>query len=174
MTPLARCFPGHESIDLRTTPQRRPNMKTFFSSNTLGLIVGWALLSLTQAVQAHECTLSDAARKYGYTNSGTIVTPLVGPFTAVGHATLTESGTFTGAQTTSIAGNHFEETIQGTITVNPDCTGAGTVYVYHGTTLVRTSLINIVWDIHQNEMRAILLTPGTNVSLEGRKMAEED
>ena len=148
-------------------------MKTFFSSNTLGLIVGWALLSLTQAVQAHECSLSDAAGRYGYTNSGTIVTPPVGPFTAVGHATLTESGTFTGAQTTSIAGNLFEETIQGTFTVNRDCTGSATVYVYHGATLARTSLLNLVWDIHQSEFRAILLTPGTNVSLEARKMADD-
>ena len=148
-------------------------MKTFFSSNTLGLIVGWALLSLTQAVQAHECSLSDAAGRYGYTNSGTIVTPPVGPFTAVGHATLTESGTFTGAQTTSIAGNLFEETIQGTYAVNRDCTGSATVYVYHGATLARTSLINLVWDNHENELRAILLTPGTNVSLEARKIADD-
>jgi hypothetical protein len=148
-------------------------MKTFFSSITLGIIVGSALLSLTQAVQAHECTVSDAAGRYGYTNSGTIVTPPVGPFTAVGHATLSESGTFSGAQTTSIAGNLFEETIQGTFTVNPDCTGSATVYVYHGTTLARTSLIKLVWDIHQNEFRGILLAPGTNVSLEGRKMADD-
>jgi len=117
--------------------------------------------------------VSDAAGKYGYTNSGTIVTPPVGPFTAVGHVTLSESGTFTGAQTTSIAGNHFDEIIQGTFTVNPDCTGSATVYVYHGTTLARTSLINIVWDNHENEFRAILLTPGTNVSLEARKMADD-
>ena len=148
-------------------------MKTFHLSNTLGLIVGAALLSLIQAVQAHECTLSGAAGRYGYTNSGTIVTPPVGPFTAVGHATLTESGTFTGAQTTSIAGNLFEETIQGVFTVNPDCTGSATVYVYHGTTLARTSLINVVWDIHQSELRAILLTAGTNVTLEARKMADD-
>ena len=141
--------------------------RTFVSALGLGL------LTSAHLVAAHECTLSDAAGRYGYTNSGLIVTPPVGPFTAVGHATLTESGTFTGAQTTSIAGNHFEETIQGTFTVNPDCTGSATVNVYHGTTLARTSLINIVWDIHQNEMRAILLTPGTNVSLEGRKMADD-
>jgi hypothetical protein len=148
-------------------------MKTSFSSIALGITAASLLLSLTQAVQAHECTVSDAAGRYGYTNSGTIVTPPVGPFTAVGHATLTESGTFTGAQTTSIAGNLFEETIQGTFTVNPDCTGSATVYVYHGTTLARTSLIKLVWDNHQNEFRAILLTPGTNVSLEARKMADD-
>jgi len=147
-------------------------MKTFSPSITLVSVAGTVFLSVTQ-VQAHECTVSDAAGRYGYTNSGTIVTPPVGPFTAVGHVTLNETGTFSGAQTTSIAGNLFEETIQGTFTVNPDCTGSATVYVYHGTTLARTSLIKIVWDIHQNEFRAILLTSGTNVSLEARKMADD-
>src|SRR5215468_12725190 len=86
--------------------------------------LGLALLTSAHLVAAHQCTVSDAAGRYGYTNSGTIVTPPVGPFTAVGHVTLNETGTFSGAQTTSIAGNRFEETIQGTFTVNPDCTGS--------------------------------------------------
>src|SRR5215468_945237 len=140
---------------------------------TFAATLGLALLTSAHLVAAHECTVSDAAGRYGYTNSGTIVTPPVGPFTAVGHVTLNETGTFSGAQTTSIAGNLFEETIQGTFTVNPDCTGSATVYVYHGTTLARTSLIKIVWDNHQNEFRAILLTAGTNVNLEARKKADD-
>jgi hypothetical protein len=144
-------------------------MKTF----TLGIILSSGLCGVSQAVQAHECTLSDAAGRYGYTSSGTIVNPAVGPFTAVGHVTLTESGTFSGAQTTSIAGNLVEETVQGTFAVNPDCTGSATVYVYHGATLARTSLINVVWDSHQSELRAIFLTPGTNISIEGRKMSDD-
>jgi len=141
---------------------------------TWGIILCSALLGLAQAAQAHECTVSDAAGRYGYTSSGSIVTPPVGPFTAVGHVTFTESGTLTGAQTTSIAGNLVDETIEGTFTVNPDCTGSGTVYVFHGTTLARTSRVNFVWDIHQHEARAIFLTAGTNITIEGRKMAEED
>jgi hypothetical protein len=137
------------------------------------VIIATTVIGSLHVAQAHECTMSDAAGRYGYTNAGTIVAPPVGPFTAVGLVKLNETGTFTGAQTTSIAGNHFDETIQGTFTVNPDCTGSATVYVYHGTTLARTSLINIVWDIHQNEFRAILMTPGSNVSLEARKMTED-
>jgi hypothetical protein len=144
-------------------------MKTF----TLGIILSSGLCAVSQAVQAHECTVSDAAGRYGYTSSGTIVNPAVGPFTAVGHTTLTESGTLSGAQTTSIAGNLVEEAVQGTFAVNPDCTGSATVHVYHGATLARTSVINLVWDIHQNEFRAIFLTPGTNISIEGRKMADD-
>lgn len=148
-------------------------MKPTIIRVTHRVLVASALLGLAPLAQAHECTLSDAAGKYGYTSSGTIVTPPVGPFTAVGHVTLGESGTFSGAQTTSIAGNLVAETVQGTFTVNADCTGAGTVYVYHGTTLARTSQINLVWDIHENEFRAIFLTPGTNISIQARKMADD-
>jgi len=149
-------------------------MKANFAPINFGIVLCSGLLGFAQVAHAHDCTVSDAAGRYGYTSSGSIVTPPVGPFTAVGHTTLTESGTFSGAQTTSIAGNLVAETIQGTFTVNPDCTGSATVYVYHGTTLARTSMINVVWDIHQNEARAIFLTPGTNISIEFRKMAEED
>jgi hypothetical protein len=106
-------------------------MKLAYARITLGLTFSATLLTLAQPAQAHECTLSGAAGSYGYTSTGAIVTPPVGPFTAVGHVTFTESGTFSGAQTTSIAGNLVEETVQGTFAVNPDCTVSATVYVYH-------------------------------------------
>lgn len=149
-------------------------MKAICVSRILGIVLTCALLGVAQAVQAHECTASDAAGKYGYTSSGAIVNPAIGPFSAVGHVTFTDSGTFSGAQTTSVAGNLVDETIQGTYVVNPDCTGTATVYVYHGSTLARTSRINLVWDMRQKEARAIFLTPGTNITIEARKMADED
>jgi hypothetical protein len=149
-------------------------MEHTFARLTVRVFLCFAPLGFAQLALAHECSLSDAAGKYGYTSSGTIVNPAVGPFTAVGHVTLTEAGAFTGAQTTSIAGNLVEETVQGTFTVNPDCTGVATAYVFHGTTLARTSVFNLVWDIHESEFRAVFLTPGTNISIQGRKMAAED
>ena len=136
-------------------------------------ILGSTMLGVTQTPLAHECTVVDAAGRYGYTSTGTIVNPPVGPFTAVGQVTFTETGTLSGTQTTSIAGNLVEEILQGTFTVNPDCTGSGTVHVYHGTVLARTSPVNFVWDIHQNEARALFLTPGTNITIQGRKMADD-
>jgi hypothetical protein len=142
-------------------------MKTF----TLGIILSLALCTFSQEVLAHECTASDVAGRYGYTSTGSIVSPPVGPFSAVGHVTFTETGALTGAQTTSIAGNLVEETIQGTFVVNPDCTGSATVQVFHGATLARTSVINLVWDDHEREARAIFLTAGTDISIQARKMA---
>ena len=144
-------------------------MKTF----TLGVMLSLALYTFSQAVPAHECTASDVAGRYGYTSTGSIVSPPVGPFTAVGRVTFTETGTLSGAQTTSIAGNLVEETVQGTFAVNPDCTGSATVHVYHGATLARTSVINLVWDDHEKEARAIFLTAGTDISIQARKMTDD-
>jgi len=81
-------------------------MKRQIARTALGTILCFMLLGIAQAAQvhAHACTMSDVAGKYGYTSGGTIVSPPVGPFTAVGRVTLTDSGTFSGAQTTSIAG----------------------------------------------------------------------
>jgi len=149
-------------------------MKTNPALLTLGVVLGSAFLGSAQIAQAHQCSVSDAAGTYGHTSTGTIVSPAIGPFTAVGHATFTESGTLTGSQTTSIAGNLVEETFQGNFTVNPDCTGSAIVYVFHGSTLARTSHLSLVWDSHQNELRALFLTPGTGISITARKMNEED
>ena len=133
-----------------------------------------ALAGLAQAAQAGECSLPGVSGKYGYTSGGSIVSPPVGAFAAVGHVTLTRTGTFTGAQTTTVAGNLFDETINGTFEVNRDCTGSATVYVYRGTTLVRTSAINIVWDDHQRELRSIFTTAGTAITIVGHKMFGAD
>ena len=155
-------------------------MKSHIAHTALGIIVCSMLLGIAQTAraqgqgQAHACTISGVAGNYGYTSGGTIVSPPVGPFTAVGRVTLTDSGTFSGAQTTSIAGNFFEETLQGPFTVNSDCTGSATVYVYHGSTLSRTTELHLVWDHDEKEMRAIFLAPGTAITLAARKMSYDD
>jgi hypothetical protein len=114
------------------------------------------------------------AGEYGYTSNGTIVSPPVGPFATIGHVTFTASGTFSGAQTTSIAGNFFDETVSGTYTVNSDCTGTAVVNVYHGATLARTTNLNLVWDDNQKEIRAIFLTAGTAITIEAKRIFTED
>ena len=145
-------------------------MKLNIAQTTLGIIFCSLLIGLAQAAQANECTLSKVAGQYGYTSSGTIVNPPAGVFTAVGSVTLTDTGTLSGEQTTSIAGNVVAETISGVFAVNPDCTGTATVYVYRGTTLARTSGLNLVWDDDQKEARGIVLTAGTAITINIRKM----
>jgi len=149
-------------------------MQSKLAQTILGITFCWVLLGTSQTALGQQCTISDVAGKYGYTTSGTIVSPAVGPFTSVGHATLTESGTVSGAQSASIAGNLFDETLQGTFTVNPDCTGTVTVYVYHGSTLARTSKLNLVWDNHRQEVRGIFMTAGTSINFLGRRMFPDE
>ena len=131
---------------------------------------------LPEAASAHSlsCSLAGVAGSYGYTSSGTIVTPPVGPFAAVGHVTFTESGTFSGAQTTSIAGNLVEETVTGTYTVNPDCTGTAVVNVFHGSTLARTTNLHLVFDNDENAIRAIFLSAGTAISIDAKRVFHRD
>lgn len=155
-------------------------MKRHSTQTALGIILCSMLLGIAQTAQAdghangQACTMADVAGAYGYTSVGTIVSPAVGPFTAVGLITLTASGTISGAQTTSIAGNFFEETVQGTFTVNSDCTGSMTANVYHGSTLVRTTGLHLVWDHDAKEVRAIFLSPGTAITLAARKISYDD
>ena len=150
-------------------------MNRHIARTTLGITLCSMLLGVAQAApQAGGCSTSDVAGLWGYTSTGTIVSPSVGSFVAVGRVTLTVSGTFSGAQTTSVAGSFFEETVQGTYTVNSDCTGGAIVYVYHGTTLARTTGLHLVWDDHAQEMRAIFLTSGTAITLVGRKISRDE
>jgi hypothetical protein len=142
---------------------------------TFGTILCASLALVAATAEAHKCKLSNVAGHYGYTSDGTIVTPPVGPFIAVGRATFTESGTVEGTQTASIAGNIFaNETIQGTFTVNPDCTGFASVNVYHGSTLVRTSDLFMVWDDNQRGIRAVFLRPGSTIAITARRVSGEE
>jgi len=129
---------------------------------------------IVAAAEAGQCSLANIAGTYGYTSNGSIVTPPVGPFVAVGVVTFAKSGTLSGSQVTSIAGNFFDETIEGPFTVNTDCTGSAVVSVYHGTTLARVTNLQIVWDDDRQEARGLFLTPGTAVSIVARKMNSED
>jgi hypothetical protein len=130
--------------------------------------------TVAASAQAHQCKPSNVAGRYGYTSNGTIVSPAVGAFVSVGVVKLTAAGTLSGRQTTSIAGNFAEETIEGTFTVNPDCTGVANVNIFRGSTLVRTTLLNMVWDDLRREARGIFLTTGTSITLLGRKISHED
>jgi len=133
-----------------------------------------AFVVLAPVAAAHDCSYDGVAGRYGFTSSGSIVSPAVGPFVAVGEVTFTRSGTITGSQVTSIAGTLFTETIEATYTVNADCTGSATVSIYHGSTLARTTDLHIVWDEHQTEARGLFLRSGTAISIAARKMFGDD
>jgi hypothetical protein len=147
-------------------------MKVNLMRTTLGLILFAAIVSIAPAAQARSCSLQGVSGTYGYTTSGSI--PTLGAVAAVGHISLDASGNLTGAQTASFNGAIVKETLSGTYTVNADCTGLATINVYHSGVLVRTSSFDVVWDNNQRELRAIFLTAGTVLTVNGRKTFSEE
>lgn len=146
-------------------------MKRAFHSILFGAIF-LAALAGTAPAQAKSCSLQGVSGKYGYTTTGTI--PTLGAVAGVGQITLDAGGNLTGAQTVSFNGAIVPETLSGTYTVNADCTGTATVNVFHGGVLARTTSLNVVFDSNQRELRALFLTAGTVLTVNGRKMFVEE
>jgi hypothetical protein len=149
--------------------------RTIQPSLLAGVFLAIAMLGGTPpTARAHSCSMGDVASTYAYTSSGTIVNPPYGPFAAVGKITFSSSGTLSGTQTTSIAGNFFDETVSGTFTVNSDCTASATVNVYHGATLARTTNLSIVFDDNRKGARGIFLTAGTVITVSARRISDDE
>jgi hypothetical protein len=118
------------------------------------------LLSLAAVASAQvprTCSLAGEAGEWGYTVTGTLILPTgAAPFAVVGRNTIDAEGNFSGTQTTVVGGKVVENTTQGTITVNSDCTGTITVNIYDQTgKLVRTATWATVAVDNQRELRAI-------------------
>jgi hypothetical protein len=114
------------------------------------------------AAQDHRCTNPGLTGAWGYTETGTVITPV--PTTvsagAVGRYDFAPDGTFKGTQYSSAAGAISQDLKLGTYSVNPDCTGTFTVQVFDptGTTLRRTSIWAIVLVDNATEFRGIMIS----------------
>ena len=148
---------------------KRSTLLSFYGAFLLAAMAG-----TPAAAHAHSqsCSLSGVAGTYGYTISGSI--PTLGAVAGVGHIALDSSGNATGAQTVSFNGAIVPETLSGTYSVYADCTGTATINVYHGGVLARTSSFNLVYVNEQREFRAIFLTAGTVLTVNGRKTFSEE
>jgi hypothetical protein len=147
-------------------------MKLNLARTTLGFILFASLVAVAPTSQARSCSLQGVAGRYGYTTTGTI--PTLGAVAAVGHVTLDSNGNLTGAQTASFNGAIVPETISGTYTVNADCTGTAVVNVYHGGVLARTTNLNVIYDDTERELRAIFMTPGTVLTIQGKRLFSDE
>jgi len=147
-------------------------MRLNLARSALGLILFASLVALAPAAQARPCSLQGVSGRYGYTTTGTI--PTLGAVAAVGHVTLDASGNLTGAQTTSFNGAIVPETLSGTYTVNADCTGTAIVNVFHAGVLARTTNINVIYDDNERELRAIFMTPGTVLIIQGKRLFSDE
>ena len=128
------------------------------------------IMNMTATVQADEgtCSLATAAGSYGFTLTGTLLSP-TGPVSlaAIGRATLTAQGNGSGTEARNVGGSFANETLTATFTVNPDCTGTATIMAFESGQLVRTVVVSLVWDDNSNELRQVVqsltLPDGINV-----------
>jgi len=128
----------------------------------LGAVFAFALIPSN--AQASHCSNASAAGNWGYTYTGTIFTPNGAlPLASVGHYSQNAAGNVTGSQNRTVGGSSGVEDISGTVTVNPDCTGTGTIEVLVNGQLQRTAVLAIVYDSNGNHARMIfqsLTLPG--------------
>jgi hypothetical protein len=120
------------------------------------------------------------AGHWGSTLTGTLIPPTGPvPFANVARVTLGADGNVSGILTSSRGGAVNDETLTGTFTVNPDCTGTLTVRIFdQAGQNQRTAVWATLFDDNQTELRAIIkslaLENGTSVpavvTSEGRKL----
>ena len=148
-----------------------------------GALVAVILLGSAPGAQAAQCSLTGTPGKYGFTLTGVVILPTGPvPIAAVGRATLDAAGNASGTESRSVGGGFADETFTGSYTVNSECTGTATIQFYESGQLVRTSVLSIVFDNNQREIRMVqksLQLPNgvflpVVVTVEARKIFTED
>jgi hypothetical protein len=125
-----------------------------------GMLMMFAGLASAQepSAKVKECSLATLQGSFGYTSTGTLLdsyvpAPYAGPFAEVGRQTFDGKGNTNATATLSSNGNILQQaTIQGTYTVNADCTGSMTLYVVQFQSTVHA---DFVIDRDGAEIRAI-------------------
>src|SRR5215469_10156486 len=124
--------------------------------------------AVAMAQDARICSAPGLAGEWGYTSTGAFIFPTGAvPFALVGRLTFDTAGNFSGTQNSSTGGQVVQQTITGTTTVNPDCTGTLNVNVYtQSGTLFSTSVLAFVIVDNGREVEGIftsqMLANGTN------------
>jgi hypothetical protein len=124
--------------------------------------------SAEHSIHARTCSNASVGGDWGFTETGTLI-PAAGatPFAAVASYTLDSKGNLTGTATSSLGGTVSNLTLEGSGTVNSDCTGALSVRVYESGSLLRTATFDIVYLNNSRAARAIItsliLADGTSV-----------
>jgi len=136
--------------------KRREKMPRVFRKIASGLFILATTGCAVSVAQAHGCTPAQVAGNYGFTLTGTVVTSAGNiSVAAVGRATVGPSGRVIGSEARSVGGEYADEAFAGVLTVNSDCTGSITLDFSEGGTPVRTSVLSLVFDENENEIRMV-------------------
>jgi hypothetical protein len=136
---------------------------------TLGFVV--ALAPAAHALS--QCGLDTVAGSYAYNFSGfiSLSATQVLPASAAGKITFDGRGHVSGTQTRSVAGSSLDETLSGTYTANPDCSGSLTLNVEPDT---RVSTVKVVWANNTNDVYLVFTTPGFTMTGTGKRVSPRD
>jgi hypothetical protein len=121
-----------------------------------------SVVAQEQSGRAKECSKATLWGSFGYSSTGTLLdsyvpAPFAGPFGEVGKQTFDGKGNTSAIAITSSNGNFAPVTIEGTYTVNADCTGSMTLNVSPFDSTVHTAF---VIDDDGAQVRAIVTDSG--------------
>lgn len=120
--------------------------------------LGLGLVAMASAQSQGVCSMNKLAGQFGYNATGSLVLQ-TGPelFASVGKLTLQSNGAVTSTQYASLGGDVSHETFEGTVTMNPDCTGTMTVELTDdsGNLPNRTVSWKVVFDDNAQEIRGL-------------------
>jgi hypothetical protein len=122
------------------------------------LLLSLAAVASAQARPGCTCTAAKVAGEWGYSETGTVITPIGPvPYSSLGRYTLDSNGKYSGSRTASVGGNIQNATFEGTATVNSDCTGTVTINFYDANgNLLNTVTKNLVYVDNARGARAIV------------------
>lgn len=158
-------------------------MKPKMRAVLFGMAVVGMLAGIVPQARAGQCTLAGSAGKYGFTLTGLVIlTTGPVPVAAVGRVVLDAAGNASGTESRSLGGGFADETFTGTYSVNADCTGTATIHFFESGQLVRTSILSLVFDNNEREIRMVqksLQLPNSAflpvvITVEARKIFTED
>jgi hypothetical protein len=137
-------------------------LKTSVAAAGMLMMFAGVAFAQEQSGKVKECSNATLHGSFGYTSTGTLLDtyvppPLAGPFAEVGRQTFDGKGNTEGTATLSANGNINKVTIEGTYTVNADCTGSMTLNV---SPLGVTVHADFVIDDDGAELRAIVTDSG--------------
>ena len=132
-----------------------------------------AVLGIVPNAQAQSsCSNASLSGSFGYTNTGTIVTPPLGLFAGVGRQTFDGKGDTEATATVSVNGQIYQATIKGTYVVNPDCTVSMTLSVSAGGQHF-TNQVDFVIVCGGTEVEAINKDSGSVITTVAKKQFRE-
>lgn len=128
-----------------------------------------------ESTKVKGCSKASLQGSFGYSSVGTLLDsyvppPYAGPFGEVGRQTFDGKGHTEAAASTSSNGNYAKVTVEGTYTVNADCTGAMTLNVSPFDSIVHA---DFVLSDDGAEIRAIVSDAGLVETRVYRKQCHE-